>query len=165
PNLYFNRNTIAKQKVRKQDVEDIAAQAAESIPGVGDVYTAFQFYMGQMPPSPNNDAVKRSYYLSRSGDMYIMPRPGYIFSTEPNGTSHGTPFRYDSQVPLMIMGPGIRAGRYNQDASPADIAPTVAALLQVNVPSLCEGRVLGEALNPMYGPARPLGLTAPQQPQ
>ncbi|MBX4334455.1 hypothetical protein K4G90_22440, partial [Mycobacterium tuberculosis] len=42
PNLYLNRNTLAKQKVRKQDVEDMAAQAAESIPGVGDVYTAYQ---------------------------------------------------------------------------------------------------------------------------
>lgn len=162
PNLYFNRNTIAKQKVRKQDVEDMAAQAAEAVPGVGDVYTAFQFYMNQLPPLPNNEAVKRSYYVSRSGDLYILPRPGYIFSSEPNGTNHGTPFRYDSQVPLLIMGPGVRSGRYLQECSPADIAPTIAAILQVNAPSLSEGRILGEALAPLVGPSRPLGLLAPQ---
>lgn len=160
PNLYFNRNTIAKQKVRKQDVEDIAAQAAESVPGVGDVYTAYQFYMGQMPPSPSIDAVKRSYFTSRSGDVYITPRPGYIFSGESNGTSHGSPYRYDSQVPLIMMGVGIRSGRYAQECSPADIAPTISSLLHINAPSLCEGRALSEAIAPFYGPARPLSLVA-----
>ncbi len=158
PNLYFNRNTIAKQKVRKQDVEDIAAQTAESIPGVGEVYTAFQFYMNQMPPSPFTDAVKRSYFVSRSGDVIIWPRSGYIFSSEQNGSSHGSPFRYDTQVPLIMMGPGIRSGRYAQEASPADIAPTLSALLHINSPSLCEGRVLNEALSPLNGPSRPLSL-------
>ena len=158
PNLYLNRVTIAKQKVRKQDVEDIAAQTAESVPGIGDVYTAFQFYMNQMPPSPNIDAVKRSYFQSRSGDLYITARPGHIFSSESNGTSHGSPYRYDAQVPLMLMGPGVRAGRYAQDCSPADIAPTISALLHINTPSLCEGRPLHEAIAPFYGPSRPLGL-------
>lgn len=165
PNLYFNRNVIARQKVRKQDVEDIAAQAAEAVPGVGDVYTAFQFYMNQMPPSPNIDSVKRNYYASRSGDLYILTRPGYIFSSEPNGTNHGSPYRYDTQVPLMIMGPGIKAGKYSQECSPADIAPTVAAILQVNSPSLCEGKALYDAMAQVYGPARPLGLAAPTAPQ
>ncbi len=164
PNLYFNRGTIAKQKVRKQDVEDIAAQAAESVSGIGDVYTAFQFYMNQMPPSPNIDAVKRSYYPSRSGDLYITPRPGYIFSSELNGTGHGSPYRYDSQVPLIIMGPGVKSGRYTQDCSPADIAPTISALLHINAPSLCEGRVLHEAIAQRYGPARPPGLAASPAP-
>lgn len=161
PNLYFNRNTISKQKVRKQDVEDIAAQAAEAIPGVGDVYTAYQFFMNQMPPSPNIDSVKRSYFTSRSGDVYICPRNGYIFSSEPNGTSHGSPFRYDAQVPLILMGTNIRSGRYAQDSSPADIAPTVSAILNIGTPSMCEGRALAEALGQLAGPARPLTLTAP----
>ncbi len=158
PNLYFNRNTIAKQKVRKQDVEDIAAQTAESIPGVGEVYTAFQFYMNQMPPSPFIDAVKRSYFTSRSGDVMILPKAGYIFSSEQNGTSHGSPFRYDAQVPLILMGPGIKAGRYSNDCSPADVAPTITSLLNISAPSLCEGRALHEALGQIYGPARPLSL-------
>lgn len=160
PNLYFNRNTIVRQKVRKQDVEDIAAQTAESVPGVGEVYTAFQFYMNQMPPSPYIEAVKRSYFTSRSGDVMILPKTGHIFSSEPNGTSHGSPFRYDSQVPLIMMGPGVKPGRYSQDCSPADIAPTVTALLHIAAPSLCEGRVLAEALGQLYGPARPLGLVS-----
>lgn len=161
PNLFFNRNTIAKQKVRKQDAEDIAAQAAESIPGVGDVYTAYQFYMNQMPPSPNIDRVKKNYFSIRSGDLTILPKAGFIFSSEPNGTSHGSPFRYDSQVPLIMMGVGIKQGRYGQDCSPADIAPTIASILQINLPSLCEGRTLSEALTQISGPSRPLSLSSP----
>jgi predicted AlkP superfamily pyrophosphatase or phosphodiesterase len=165
PNLYFNRNTISRQKVRKQDVEDVAAQAAESVPGVGDVYTAYQFYMNQMLPSPNLDAVKRNYYVSRSGDLFILPKPGHIFSSEPNGSGHGSPYHYDSQVPLIIMGPGVKSGKYTHECSPADIAPTVAAIMQINAPSLCEGRVLAEALSQVYGPSRPLSLTVPAAPQ
>lgn len=160
PNLYLNRTTIAKQKVRKQDVEDMAAQAAESVPGVGDVYTAYQFYMNQMPPSPNIDSVKRSYFSTRSGDLYITPKNGYIFTNDPNGTSHGAPYRYDSQVPLIIMGSNVRAGRYAQEASPADIAPTVTAVLNIGTPSLSEGRALWEALGQPAGPTRPLSMQA-----
>ncbi len=167
PNLYLNRNTLAKQKVRKQDVEDMAAQAAESIPGVGDVYTAYQFFMNQMPPSPNIDAVKRSYFTTRSGDVYIVPKNGYIFMSDPNGTNHGSPYRYDSQVPLIMMGSNIRPGRYAQEASPADIAPTLSAILNIGTPSLTEGRALWEAIGQVNGPARPLSLStaAPGTPQ
>jgi arylsulfatase A-like enzyme len=60
--------------------------------------------------------------------------------------THGTPYSYDTHVPLVIMGGGVAVGLYRQPASPADIAPTLAALLGVQAPSSATGRVLTEAL-------------------
>jgi arylsulfatase A-like enzyme len=61
--------------------------------------------------------------------------------------THGSPYNYDTHVPLIIMGQGIGAGRYQQSATPADLAPTLAALLRIQPPSNATGRILMEALN------------------
>lgn len=155
PNLYLNLNAIDKQKYRQPDVEALAAKQAHLVPGVGEVYTAFQFFGNQVPTGPSAEAVKLSYFWGRSGELYITPKQGYIWSSESGGTSHGGPYSYDSQVPLLLFGTSIRGGRYGEAASPADIAPTLAAILGINAPWLSEGRVLSEACSQVFGPPRP----------
>jgi phosphoglycerol transferase MdoB-like AlkP superfamily enzyme len=59
---------------------------------------------------------------------------------------HGSPWPDDQRVPLFLMGAGIKTGQYTQAVTPADIAPTLAALSGVSMPKV-EGRVLREALN------------------
>ncbi len=154
PNLYLNLDAIDKQKYRQPDVEALAAKIARSVPGVGDVYTAVQFFLNQLPSGPNAEAVRRNYYGARSGELYILTKPGFMFTGESSGTSHGSPYGYDSQVPLIMYGGGIHGGRFGADSSPADIAPTIAAILGIQMPSLCEGRVLNEAVGQDYGPFR-----------
>ena len=65
-----------------------------------------------------------------------------------SGTTHGTPFSYDTHIPLILMGPGIRAGRHHGSVVLNDLAPTLATLLGVETPSGSNGRVLSEALLP-----------------
>jgi len=62
------------------------------------------------------------------------------------GAGHGTPYYYDQRVPILIMGFGIKPGEYFESVTPADIAPTFAALTGV---TLCihDGRVLSEAFS------------------
>jgi len=76
--------------------------------------------------------------------VFVLAEPYYVF--EKTGTSHGTPFNYDSQVPLVLMGPGIKPGRYHRRAAVNDVAPTLATLLEVALPAGAVGRVLDEAL-------------------
>ena len=59
---------------------------------------------------------------------------------------HGSPFDSDARVPVILMGRGIKAGRYEQRAATVDIAPTLASLLGISPFSLLDGRVLREAL-------------------
>lgn len=155
PNVYLNLDAIDRQKYRQPDIEALAAKLARSVPGVGDVYTAVQFFLNQLPSGPHTNAVKLNYYGARSGELYILTKPGYVFLGESNGTTHGSPYSYDSHVPLMIYGSGVQGGRWGADCSPADVAPTIAALLGIQMPTLCEGRVLNEAIAQEYGPFRP----------
>ena len=70
-------------------------------------------------------------------------------STSPKAlipATHGTPYSYDTHVPLIIMGARVTPGSYAQAATPADIAPTLSALLGVQPPSNATGRVLVEAI-------------------
>jgi hypothetical protein len=60
------------------------------------------------------------------------------------GTTHGLPFGYDTHVPVIFMGTGIRAGEYDGSIAPNDIAPTLATILRVETPSGAFGRVLTE---------------------
>jgi predicted AlkP superfamily pyrophosphatase or phosphodiesterase len=160
PNLYLNLDAVDKQKYRQPDVEALAAKLARSVPGVGEVYTAVQFFLNQLPSGPNTDFVRKNYYGARSGELYVVTKPGYIFMADSAGTNHGSPYAYDSQVPLILYGAGVTGGRYGADCSPADIAPTIAALTGIQVPSLCEGRVLSEAVAQEYGPFRPRAYAA-----
>jgi predicted AlkP superfamily pyrophosphatase or phosphodiesterase len=85
-----------------------------------------------------------SHAPGRSGDIIIVPQPYFLNSTA--ATTHGTGYRYDARVPVVLAGPGIRRGEYLTAATPADIAPTLAHLVGVTLPRP-DGRVLREALD------------------
>ena len=76
----------------------------------------------------------------RSGDLFIVFEPGYMPGT--SGTTHFSPWAYDRHVPMLLMGPGIRPGRYDETVAVNDIAPTLATLLDVQTPSGSSGHVL-----------------------
>lgn len=94
---------------------------------------------------PVRRAAALSYHPGRSGDVIVVPRERWLFSDA--ATTHGSLYEYDQRVPVLIFGAGIKPGSYSGAASPADIAPTLAAL--ANVPMTdTDGRVLREALAP-----------------
>lgn len=154
PNLYLNFAAIDKNKYRQPDVEALAAKVAHGVPGVAEVITTNQLYSNQIPSGPYGDGVRKSYFWERSGELYVVPKPGYIFSADNNGTTSGGPYSADKQVPLVLCGFGIKAGHYGQAVSPADIAPTVSALVGVDAPVLTEGKPLAEAMASLMGPNR-----------
>jgi predicted AlkP superfamily pyrophosphatase or phosphodiesterase len=88
-----------------------------------------------------------SHMTGRSGDFVIVPKRNWLIGGRagPTGTNHGSPYEYDRHVPLILLGGGIKAGRYDRPATPADIAPTLARVGQLQLPK-AEGRVLEEAL-------------------
>jgi len=65
----------------------------------------------------------------RSGDVLSRVKPFHLRYSDAEGTSHGTPYSYDSQVPVVFVGKGIDFGAYLEEMNPVDVAPTVAALM------------------------------------
>ena len=91
--------------------------------------------------------MRRAWNRHLSGDIMIVTKPYWYFSSGSSGASHGSPYAYDTNVPLIVMGKRwIRPGYYGQYAEVVDIAPTLAHLLHVRPPAAAEGRVLIEAL-------------------
>jgi arylsulfatase A-like enzyme len=77
----------------------------------------------------------------------MVTKPYVFFGNGSTGASHGTPYAYDTNVPLLLMGKRwIRPGDYGQYAEVVDLAPTLAHLLKVRPPAASEGRVLTELL-------------------
>jgi arylsulfatase A-like enzyme len=74
--------------------------------------------------------------------VFILPEPYYLI--EATGTSHGTPYDYDTHVPVIFYGQQIKPGQFHQTIAVNDIAPTLAKLLGVETPSGSIGHVLSE---------------------
>lgn len=146
PNLYLNLSTIDHHNYHQPDVEKLAANLGHSILGTGEIYSAFQLFMNQLPNGPLIESMRKSYFWGRSGELYVLPKPEFVFTSETDTTASGSPYSYDTQVPLIICGSAIKAGSYASTSNPADIAPTVANILNICSPSVSEGRVLREAL-------------------
>jgi predicted AlkP superfamily pyrophosphatase or phosphodiesterase len=141
---YFNLELIREKKLDRAEVERVAAAAAAEIPHVAHVYTRTQLLLGQTPDDFVSNRVVRSFNAQRSGDLEIVLEPFWIRGA--SGTTHGTPYSYDSHIPLIFMGPGIEAGRYVRPAALNDLAPSLATLLDIETPNGSAGRPLAEMM-------------------
>ncbi len=125
-------------------VRAAAAETLRNIPHVHRVYTKEQLLNGQTGQDKVGRRVANGYNTVRGADLILVLDPYYLFGT--SGTTHSSPFGYDTHVPIILMGPGVKPGRYHQAAAVNDIAPTLATILEVEVPAGSMGRVLSEAL-------------------
>ncbi len=85
------------------------------------------------------ELARRSRRPDRGGDLLFVPAESVLFTTHPTGTSHGSPWPYDREVPLLYWGSGIAAGEAPQQARSIDIAPTLARILGLRAPDDLDG--------------------------
>lgn len=90
-------------------------------------------------PVPIRERLINGYYPYRSGELQVIPEPQW-FKDNPKGTDHSVWNPYDSHLPLLWYGWGIKPGKSNQEVYMTDIAPTVAALLKIQMPNGCVGK-------------------------
>ena len=88
-----------------------------------------------------------SFYPTRSGNVYYELSPYVVPGEERDGTTHGSPWAYDTHVPLLWFGEGVVPGTHTDAVSLADVAPTLSRLLEIEAPSNGQGRVLREMLD------------------
>ena len=86
----------------------------------------------------------RAYFPGRTGQLLIVPREGdFITRPDPDvAYMHGSPWAYDVSIPLMFVGPAVKAGVYSMAAVQQDVAPTLAAAIGAAMPPTASGRVL-----------------------
>jgi predicted AlkP superfamily pyrophosphatase or phosphodiesterase len=144
--LYFNYDALRRDGVSIEEFSQVVVAAALTFPGVARAFSRVQLMRGATSiTDPIERRVLHGFYPARSGDVVIVPEP-FKYLGDSITATHGSAYSYDTHVPTIIMGPGVNAGRYLEPATPADIAPTLSALLRITPPTNTTGRVLTEAL-------------------
>jgi predicted AlkP superfamily pyrophosphatase or phosphodiesterase len=140
--IYLDPKVIAQFKATQAEAERIAGEAALTVPGIVNYFTRTQITAGDMPSTPIGQRVVNGFNRNRSGDVWLITRPFYFVSEGSLPTTHGSPYNYDTHVPIIFWGKGIQKGRYTMECAPSDIAPTLASILGVEMPNNRVGQVL-----------------------
>jgi len=145
-NIYFNYDALKRDGVNLEEFSQVVVAAALTVPGIARCFSRLQLLRGATSVTdPIERRALHGFYPARSGDVVMVAEP-YKYIAETITATHGSPYSYDTHVPTIIMGAGVSAGRYLEPATPADIAPTLSALLRITAPTNSTGRVLIEAL-------------------
>jgi predicted AlkP superfamily pyrophosphatase or phosphodiesterase len=149
PYLYLNRDLIQQQGLDQVEVERAIAAELMKFKGVAAAVSSSALRTASLPDTLLNRAILRNFHPKRSGDIYLVFEP-YIFITDFDGltvaSTHGSPWRYDTFVPVMFAGAGLPSERVSRAITPYDIAPTLANVLGVKPPSATIGNPLPEVL-------------------
>jgi predicted AlkP superfamily pyrophosphatase or phosphodiesterase len=149
PYVYLNHDVIRERGVNQEEVERAVAVELEKIDGVWLAAPSSALTEGYGANTPLEQAIQRNYNPERSGDIYIVFNPTWFindFDGLTVASSHGSPWRYDTFVPVIFAGPGMKAQRVFREIATVDLAPTLSALLGITYPSGSIGKPLVEAL-------------------
>jgi predicted AlkP superfamily pyrophosphatase or phosphodiesterase len=143
---YLNYSAASGSSPTRAAIEDVAAEALRRRPHVARVYTRTALEQARVGGDRIDLRVINGFHREESGDIVVVHDPNWLAGR--SGTTHGSPYSYDTHVPLIFWGPGsmIRPGLYNTAAAIHDVAPTLATLLRIAAPSGAQGRVLHELL-------------------
>jgi predicted AlkP superfamily pyrophosphatase or phosphodiesterase len=145
PYLYLDRDRIEAAGHDPDEVEQAVAAALTATDGI-----ALAVARSELPTLADTDLVgkvRRNTHPSRSGDVYVVQEPyWFIQESGPIAVMHGSPWRYDTYVPIVFAGPGIASRTIHRRVHPVDVAPTLASYLGVKPPSSAVGASLEEVL-------------------
>ena len=137
--LVLAQENLREKKIDPAAAANVARAALLTLEFVDAAYTRGELETGAVS-GPFAAATLLSFNRERSGDVYYRAKPFWV--ERKTGTNHGTPYAYDTRVPLLWLGRGVKPGVYSQPVSVADIAPTLAHILGVLPPPAATGRDL-----------------------
>ena len=142
--IYLKPGVYDRLKANAEAMKALRS-AVSALPGVMRLLTADEVSSAEARSSKDRviKAVALSFYAGRNGDLMVLPKENWLLTA--TGTTHGTLQSYDQRVPVVLYGAGIQPGVRNEDATPADLAVTMASIVGVRLPSP-DGRVLTSAL-------------------
>ncbi len=149
PYVYLNRELIEEQGLEQGQVEKAVASELQKFRGISRAVPTTAIAANQVPDTVLMQSIRNNYNAKRSGDIYVVFEPN-VFINDFDGlivaATHGSPWRYDTYVPVIFSGPGMTARRVFRAVTPYDIAPTLAAKLGTKPPSATIGQPLAEVL-------------------
>ncbi len=144
PYLYLDTDRVVATGLDPQAVRERVADALTLEPGIHLAVTRREG-LNALPNSKLVGQIRNNYHETRAGDIYIVQDP-YWFNFDKGAVvaAHGSPWNYDTHVPVIFVGYGIPPRVVHRRVQPADVAPTIAALLGMTAPASAQGTVLLE---------------------
>ncbi|MBL4915175.1 alkaline phosphatase family protein [Shewanella schlegeliana] len=145
PYLYLDHELIEAKGVELALVQKFLADELVTIAGIEQVYTASDITSGNVDSSRVAKLVAQNHHHQRSGDLYLIYNPSvYIndFDGLKVASVHGSPWRYDTHVPVIFAGMGLEGKKVADKITPYAIAPTLSTLLKISFPTGSTGKVL-----------------------
>jgi hypothetical protein len=133
--IYLDKKRVERRGVKQVDVEAALAKWLAAQPGILAAYTREQLAGKALPSDALTRKVLRSYLPERSGDVIFVPKPYHLVTDRLTGTTHGTPHPYDTHVPLVVVGPGVRPGQRSEPVTPEHTAVILAHALGIDPPA------------------------------
>ena len=147
PYIYLNHELIRKEKLDSAEVEQAIVDELQKFKGVAYAVSSTALQSGNLPDTQMVRSIRRNFHTKRSGDIYLVLEPN-VFINDFDGltvtATHGSPWRYDTFVPVMFAGAGLPAAMVSRPVTPYDIAPTLATALGIKPPSGAIGKPLVE---------------------
>jgi hypothetical protein len=136
--VYLNPAWVRAQGVEQAKVEEALAAWLKTQPAVETAYTRTELLRGVPEDDRIGQMVRRSFYAERSGDVIILTKPYYLVWSRLKGTGHGSPYPYDTHVPLVVFGPGVVPGARKDLVTPQATAAMLAKALGIKPPAMAE---------------------------
>lgn len=146
PYLYLDHDKIAEAELDPTAVRSRIAAVLARHDGIHSASTREQ--LQQLSDAPLQKQLRNNFHPQRSGDIYVVQMPYWFnFDEGPIAAMHGSPWRYDTHVPIIFAGAGLEASEpVYREVQPADVAPTIAALLGLSGPGAASGEALPEVM-------------------
>ena len=149
PYVYLNQDVLRVKHLDQAEVEQAVAEELTKFEGVALAVSSRALARGETPDTPVYRAVLNNFHPKRSGDVYVVFEPQWFIADFDGlhvACTHGSPWRYDTFVPMIFAGADLEPQTIHREVSTVDLAATLSAYLGLQPPSGCVGTVLTEVL-------------------
>jgi len=147
--VYLNRELIRSRKLDQAAVEAAVAEQMMEFEGISLAVSSTALMNGRVADTDLNRLILNSHNPRRSGDIFVVFAPHWFINDFDGlvvAATHGSPWRYDTFVPVIFAGAGVKPKRIYREIHTVDVASTLSAILGTNRPSGARGEVLQEVV-------------------
>ena len=149
PYLYFSAAVKNDKRIDSEALEAAVVEELSKFPGVSLAVSSSALRSNQLPDTELYRAVVNNFNAKRSGDIFIVFEPNWFindFDGLTVASTHGSPWNYDTFVPIIFAGAGLAPKQVDRKVVTIDVAPTLSAFLGISAPSGAVGKPLAEVL-------------------
>jgi predicted AlkP superfamily pyrophosphatase or phosphodiesterase len=149
PYVYLSTDVKNDREIDQEMLEAAVVEELSKFPGVSLAVSSSALRRGNLPDNDLNRAVINNFNSKRSGDVYVVFEPNWFindFDSLVVASTHGSPWNYDTYVPVIFAGASVKAQTVDRAVQTVDVAVTLSAYMGIKPPSGAVGLPLTEVL-------------------